>query len=117
MLNIKETKEVVVLAIQLTAGAKKALENKKVGLEDLPILIGLFPLINNAIKGIELVPAELKDLSESEWEEIFAEVTPAIGELAGEEIKKIAETALEILKQILVAVGILKKSFESVKTM
>jgi hypothetical protein len=115
MRDIKEAKEVAIFAVKLVYSGKKALENGKIGFEDLPVVISLLPYLNNAIKGVDQVLPEIQDLDGSEWDEIAAEIVPVVGDVAGEQIKAIVESSLNILKQALEAFGLLKKSFDAFK--
>lgn len=72
-LGIKETKEVVLFAAALGNVISKAKEDGKITFEDALLLMPIIGLAQDAIKGIDKVPAELQDLDDAERRELVEE--------------------------------------------
>jgi hypothetical protein len=70
MTDIKETKEVVVAVADLIKAGLKVVSDGHVSFTDIPVLFGILGTLNDAIKGVKLIPAELKDLDQKEITEL-----------------------------------------------
>jgi len=99
-LNVKETTEVVSFGALL---AKKALAAKEKGikgaLSELDKLIDLFPAAVAAVKGIDKVDDELKDLDDSEIEILVGAVTEHFPAIANADAVETAKDVLIIVKR------------------
>lgn len=81
MEGTKETMDVVVLLETAAETIKAAKADGKVTLLDLPKLAPLVPAGLEALRGSELIPAELKDLSKEEAGELMAKTADAVVKL------------------------------------
>lgn len=70
-IGVKETKEVLALGFALGKAGKAAYADKKIGFEDLAHLMAIFPSLQPAMEGMNLVPSEIKDLDSEEGKEIL----------------------------------------------
>ena len=78
-LGIKETKEAVTLIARVAKVADDAYADEKIGIDDLGHLMALVPVAGSGAEGISSVPAELKDLDETEEAELEAHVDAEFG--------------------------------------
>lgn len=76
--GIKNVKELMVFGMQLGMAGKKAMDDGKLSIEDLGLMVKVFPHIGPAIDGISEVPAELKDIDAEEAEELLLEAARQI---------------------------------------
>lgn len=77
MVAIKESLEVMEGLKALGIAAKKISADGKVNLADLPEILALLQkvqLIVESVKGVDQIPAEIKDLSEEESKELLAKL-------------------------------------------
>ena len=79
--DIKNTKEVVMLAFALGNAIKQANADGKVGYEDIGLLMTVIPSFGPAFEDISKVPAELKDLDAAEAQELREMVASKFGEI------------------------------------
>ena len=80
--DVKNTKEVILLAFSLGQAIKQAKENDgKIDAMDLMLMIPVFTKFGSAFEDISLVPKELKDASVEEAKEIQDLVLSEFGEL------------------------------------
>ena len=73
-MDIKETKELLAAAKILLVDLAKIMKDKKINAIDLPVLLDIvknYQSYIDGLKGIEIVPAELKELSGEEIAEII----------------------------------------------
>ena len=83
--DIKNSKEVILLAFGLAKTIKEAKENDgKIDFMDASLLMALFPKFGPAFEDIALVPAELKDLSVEESEELKTLVLSEFSDIVDE---------------------------------
>lgn len=73
-LGIKETKELVDLAIKATQSGFEVMKDGKVGIEDLGVVMSLIPYVGPGIQDANKVVAEFKDLDAEEGAELVAHV-------------------------------------------
>ena len=81
MRDIKELKEVVVLALKLGGATKKSFADGKFDFNDVPNYLATIPYLQPALEGITDIPEEVKDLDEKELEELIDLVAKDLGEL------------------------------------
>jgi hypothetical protein len=77
MYSVKETTEVLAALELILVSGKKILADGKVSILDLPVamdLLGKLSQVTVAIEGAEQIPAEIKDLSVEETQELVAKV-------------------------------------------
>lgn len=98
--NIKELKELVDFALDLTQMGLDVAKDKKVDMADLGLVLSSLPkLIAGGIAGFESIdqlPAELKDLSAEEAAELTAHVMAKLS-IEDEKAKLILEKSLKTL--------------------
>ena len=113
MYGIQETKDVVKLGIEIGEAFDRALDNGKLGIEDLSQFFGVFTSASAAFAGITKVPAEIKDLSAEEMEELKSFVETEF-DIANDRLEEVIEKAIAAALRIyeiivLFQVGIFKK--------
>ena len=106
-MQIKDTKELLQLIAALAVTAKTSKSDGKVSVSDLTLLISLIPKISPALEGIENIPSEIKDLSESELNEIKAIILETVGEVSDDRATEIASNLLEASVKIFNVVSLL----------
>lgn len=82
MQGVKEIKELIHGLEVVGVAVKKAMADGKISVADLPVLFGLFDQVGKlveAVKGLDAVPAEVKDLDALEVQELLAEVLKVVG--------------------------------------
>lgn len=82
--DIKNTKEVLVLAFSIGGAFKAANADGKIGYEDIGQLMTVIPSFGSAFEDIAKVPAELKDMSAEEAQELRMMITEKFGALVDE---------------------------------
>ena len=92
-LGIEETKEVVQFGIALANGIVKTLGDGKVTVSDIPNFISAVMKLPAALNGLEKVPAELDNLTDSEVTELIKLVQDNI-EIDDENAKEIVQLAI-----------------------
>jgi hypothetical protein len=83
-MDIKNLKEVVVMAARGANGVIQAKKDGKIDAADIGYLIPLAQAIGPAIEGIDQVIPEMKDLSEAELKELLEAVKTEVPSLAEE---------------------------------
>lgn len=81
-IDIKETKELIVLILEVGKATKKSFEDNKFEASDFANYFSVIPKLQPAFDGISNVPAEIKDMDTDELNELLAMVAPEVGELA-----------------------------------
>jgi hypothetical protein len=99
MSGIKETKEVVAFALCLGNSLGKALEDKKIGLSDLPLIMGPMAKLPAALAGLGEVSVELKDLTGEELEELY-EFARTEFDIPNESVEDAIKEGLALVAQI-----------------
>lgn len=94
-LGIKETKEVLDLALSSLKAYQAAQADGKIDLMDLGQLMMLLPKVGPAVAGANLVGAELMDLDSVEGAELVAYVAAGYG-LGSEKAKKVVVAAFGV---------------------
>jgi hypothetical protein len=95
MAGIKETKELLEFIIRLGEAVDRSMEDGEIGFMDMSNLVSAMLSANAAFSDISLIPAEIKDLSKEESEELYAYVRDEL-DLDSDKIEMIVENALEI---------------------
>jgi len=95
MADIKNTLELIDLVTSIAKTIKDANADGTVDVNDLTLLIGLFPTLGPAISGITDIPAELQDLDEAEVTRISESVKDFVGDVVGGKYEEIAERSLK----------------------
>jgi hypothetical protein len=95
-LAIKDTIELIdglLTSLEVIAGAAK---DGKIGVEDLPLLLKLVPVVGPAVDGVGNIPAELADLSAEEGAELISHVMAKLA-IESEKARSVIEKALKAL--------------------
>lgn len=92
--GIKNTQEIISLAVSLSLAVKGAQADGKINAADVGQLISVVPTIAPALEGINEIPHELKDLDAEELETIKSQVMSAVGQISGEKATRIAQHSL-----------------------
>jgi hypothetical protein len=108
-IGIKETKEVLKFMVGLGNNLDKALEDKKIGIGDIPLFMGTFMDMPAAFDGIDKVPAEIKDLKAEEMADLVAFVEQEL-DLKSDRTEKIIEGALMLGSDIVKYAKLFKKA-------
>lgn len=85
--NVKETVELVDGLLGLIDLATKAQSDGKIDIMDLPLLLGVIPLISPAVAGVKEIPAEIGHISSEDAQAVVAHV---MAKLAIENAKAVA---------------------------
>lgn len=99
MTGIKETKEVVRFGCAILNACGKSMQNGQIDLKDIYHFLGVYRLANDALQGIEKVPAELKDLDQKELETIKTLIISEF-DIPQEEAEQFIESGLKIAFEI-----------------
>lgn len=84
MEGIKETMELLEALKELASVMKKIVEDGKVSLKDLPLLLELvkkLPMLKAGVDGVDQVPKEIKSLTQEEVQALLAKVYEIVGVL------------------------------------
>lgn len=102
-MDIKNTKELLVLGSVLVEASIKAQDDGKISLRDLTLLMDVIPKVAPALEDLGKIPAELKDLDQGEIDEIKALVVEMVGhsDLSDAEVIKIAEEFINSAASVL----------------
>lgn len=73
-MNLKETTEFVDGLLAIVDLGKKAGADGKIDLMDLPLLLGIIPVIGPAVDGVKLIPGELGHMSAEDASALVAHV-------------------------------------------
>jgi hypothetical protein len=109
-MDVKNIKEALIAVLALPKVYEAAMEDGKIGFEDLALLMALFPKLQPAIEGITEIPGELKDMTEEERLELVVLVKAEL-DLEDDSLEEKIEIAFDILTKI----AMLLKSFGILK--
>lgn len=98
-MGINESKDLVRFGLLCGKAAAKALEDGKISIFDLRHLVPLLQPLAHAIDGIEQVPAEIRDLSPEEFQELLQTISDEF-ELRDERLEEQIQAALTVAKNI-----------------
>lgn len=101
--DVKNTKEVIVLVLKSGEAVKKSLADGKFDGSDTVHFFSVLSLIQPALEGITLIPAEVKDLDAQEAQELIDLVAADLGVLAN---------APKLVAQINAALKLIKAAHE-----
>lgn len=99
--GIKETKEVVKAGLAIQVALKKALADGSIGLTDIVHLPSVLGPVKAAVADVHLLPKEIADLQEGEFDELVALAKDAIADLTPDEYEFVVWTAIAIIKSLL----------------
>lgn len=99
--GITETKEVVIAGLAIQSALKKALADGEFGLTDIVHIPSILAPIKAAVSDVALLPKELSDLQEGEFDELVALAKEAIADLTPDEYEFVVWTAIAIVKLLL----------------
>ena len=99
--GIQNTKELMILGLQLGMTANLAYADGEISTADLGLVVQLFPHLMPAIKDIGEVPDELKDLDSAEADELMLEAAKFVPHITDN-----ARLGLIIIKSVKVALAI-----------
>ncbi|MCP3681239.1 MAG: hypothetical protein GY861_00985 [bacterium] len=101
MAGVKETKDVLLVAVKLAKAFALAQADGKIGWQDLTLLIDPGLAMPEAVAGIGQVPAELGDLDAAEVQEINDYLKANLGAAFSEEVTLYALAAgLNLVKLV-----------------
>ena len=95
-LAIKDTKEVIGLALDMFMAGERALADGKISFEDISHLVPIFTVVGPAIEGMGNIGEELKDLSEAEMVELQAFVDMKLG-VSNSKWKEVVACAMDLM--------------------
>lgn len=107
MYGISETKEVVKFGIELGEAFDKGLSDGKFSIEDLSYFFSTFMSAGAAFEGISKVPAEIKDLSSEEMEDLKAFVELEF-DIENDKLEELIEKALGVALKIYEIIALFK---------
>lgn len=96
---MQEVKDILKFASELLKSGEAALEDGKVGLDDIMQLVGPFTALPAAISGASSAPAELAALDEAGRAELKAYVVEEL-DLKDDEVEKAYELCLKVVIDI-----------------
>lgn len=105
-MDVKETKEALKFALNLAQVVGVSLEDGKVGLEDLVLLLGALSGAGEAFKGLSEIPAELGELSNEEKDELKTVVEEF--DIPQEAIEDTIQAGLKLILDIIALVSRIK---------
>ena len=97
--DVKELSEMLVFAISLGESLELALADKKLGLEDLGLLVGPFTKAPAAVEGVGLIVDEIKDLDDAEMGQIKQLIKDEL-DLADDKLEAKIEAGVDFLSAI-----------------
>jgi len=109
MEGIKETKELLAFIIRLGEAVDKSLEDGEIGFMDMSNLVSAMLAASSAFGDINKVPAEIKDLTKEESEELYAYIRDELN-LKSDKIEDIVEGSLEVGMKIYHLIMMIKGS-------
>lgn len=95
MVGIKETKELLEFIVRLAEALDRSLEDGDIGFMDMSNLVSAMLAANSAFTDISLVPAEMKDLTKEESEDLYAHVRDNLN-FKSDKLEMVVENSLEI---------------------
>jgi hypothetical protein len=105
--SVQELKDVLDLTIALLLSGEKALDDGKLSVKDLLLLVDVLPKVAPAVAGVSKVPAELADLSAEEGAELVAHVMASLV-LDSEKAKVVVEKSLKVAVAVVELVKAIK---------
>jgi hypothetical protein len=102
-LGTQETREALDFLFDLTDAIIKSLEDGKVNLLDAPKFLKPFKSASSGISGINIIPKEIVDMDDDEWEEIAAHVAERF-DLKDDNIEKDIELILKRAGQLAISI-------------
>jgi hypothetical protein len=99
-IGIEETKDVVLFGTSLTIALTDSLKDGKIGVTDLANFSKPVLKMFSAISGINKVPAEVGNLSESEMKELIEVVKGDLKQLGDDKAALIVEKSLLVINDI-----------------
>lgn len=106
--DVKETKEVLKLLIELGEGLEKAFADKKFEISEIALLITPLMFSTAALEGIALMPKEIKDMDAAEFAEIKEYIEVEL-DLENDKIELIIEKAIGLAMNVMNFVSLFKK--------
>lgn len=97
--GVKELKELLLFVLSMTEATVSSLEDGKFGIGDAMKFLGVLKKAGPAMQGIGLIPAELKDLSPEERDEVEKYIA-ANFDLKNDVLEAAIEGALDALLSI-----------------
>ncbi len=94
--GVKETKEVLDLALVVESVLREVLADGKIGFLEVLKILKIRSALNPAIEGLAQVPAELKDLDAAEAAELTTHVMSQLGVESGKAVQ-IVEASLSLV--------------------
>lgn len=92
--GIKNTQEVITLAVALGLAINGAREDGDINAGDVGRLIAVVPTVAPALSDIDKIPAELRDLDSAELEVIKNQVISAVGRISSAKAERLTAHAL-----------------------
>jgi hypothetical protein len=101
---MKETRELLDLLIESGNFIGKAMEDGKIGFSDAFYVLGVLKKIGPAVKGVQLVPAELQSATPEELDGLRDYIKKKF-DIPQDKIEGVVEHALEILIRVAKLIG------------
>jgi hypothetical protein len=108
MKPINETADIARFIIAALAAYDDIMDNDKIGLADIPDFLKLMGPAEAALKGIQEVPAEILDLTTQEFDQLVAEIRPALVRLPDDVAEEVADEVLTIVKSVVAISNIIR---------
>jgi hypothetical protein len=102
-LGTQETKEALDFLFDLTDAIIKSLEDGKVNLLDAPKFLKPFKSASSGISGINIIPKEIIDMDDQEWDELAKHVAERF-DLKNDNIEADIENILKRAGQLALAI-------------
>ena len=105
---IHETADIARFIIAALNAYDEVMDNGKIGLADIPDFLKLMGPAEAALKGIQEVPAEVLDLTVAEFDQLVAEIRPALARLSDDVAEEVADEVLTIVKSVVAISNIIR---------
>jgi hypothetical protein len=102
-LNTKETKEALDFLFDLTDAIMDSLSDGKVSIMDAPKFLKPFRTAGAGITGIQIIPKEIVDMDEDEWDDLAKHVAERF-DLKNDQIENDIELVLKRAGQLALAI-------------
>jgi hypothetical protein len=102
-LGVAETKDAVIAGCKIYEAIKLAMVDGKFDMFDLAHLPPVMPAVIAAVKDARLIPAEMKDLDDGEFDELVGAAKSVIQDLTPDKYEAVVFGALALIKALAVA--------------
>lgn len=98
-MDLKETKEMLSFVLGIFNAVGKSLEDGKVDVSDIALLLGPLMKVGSAVQGAARIPSELKDLSQEESNELKEFISKEF-DIPQDHLEKVLEQSLFIVVKV-----------------